>query len=83
MGSTRHEREWWRARAGDLRAVRDLRQAARAWNALSVPLEPRGGDLPPWTKDQILATIALARAWQALITKRHDYESATREHRER
>lgn len=81
MGPTRWERECRRARARYVAAARQLTQAISAWEELDVHLLPGpDGELPAWSGPQIRAAIDTARAWQALVTRRLEYEAVRRDH---
>lgn len=82
VGSRLHEREYRRTCDAYLAAVHRLLQAMTRWQAAGPPLEsgPRG-EIVAWTPDQISAAINAATAWQALVSRRLEYESAIRDYR--
>jgi hypothetical protein len=77
-----HEQGYRRTRDAYLTAARRLISAMERWRAVAPPLEPGPrGEIPAWTPEQLSATINAATAWQALVTRRLDYESAVRDYR--
>lgn len=77
-----HDREYRRARDAYLVAARRLIRAMADWQAVAPPLEPGPrGEIPAWTPEQLSVTINAATAWQSLVSRRLDYESAIRHYR--
>jgi hypothetical protein len=63
-------------------AVRDLNRAVQAWDRVSLNIDPRSPTVAqPWTREQLAATVAVATAWQTLISRRRAYDSTTRRRR--
>jgi hypothetical protein len=82
VGPRPREHDYRRSRDAYLAAARRLVDAMARWRAVAPPLEPGPrGDVPAWTPDQMSATINAATAWQALVSRRLDYEAAIRDYR--
>ena len=79
MSVASYEREVRRARAAYVGALRRLAGAMTSFNAAAVPLDPEpGGQIPPWTDADAQVMEQCATAWQEIVARRREYDSAVR-----